>query len=50
MPVMLGVLIGALGGAWLLPKAKPRLLRLVFMVVIAALGIQMIYKGLTGHL
>jgi uncharacterized membrane protein YfcA len=50
MPVMLGVLIGALGGAWLLPKAKPRLLRLVFMVVIAALGVQMIYKGLMGNL
>jgi uncharacterized membrane protein YfcA len=50
MPVMLGVLVGALVGARVLPGARPRVLRLVFALVIVALGIEMIYKGLTGNL
>ena len=48
MPVMLGVLAGALIGARILPGAKVRTLRLVFSVVIAALAFEMIFKGLKG--
>jgi uncharacterized membrane protein YfcA len=48
MPVMLGVLAGSLLGAQILIKAETRVLRIVFSVVIAVLGLQMLYKGLTG--
>ncbi len=50
MPVMLGVLAGSVLGARVLVLARPRVLRLVFALVIVALGIEMIYKGLTGGL
>jgi hypothetical protein len=50
MPVMLGVLAGSLAGARILVKARVRTLRIVFSFVIAALGVQMIYEGLTGRL
>jgi hypothetical protein len=49
-PVMLGALIGALVGARLLRKAEVPLLRRVFSVVIAALAVEMIIKGLRGTL
>jgi uncharacterized membrane protein YfcA len=48
MPVMLGVLLGSLLGARMLLGAKTRLLRMIFGGVILALGIEMIYEGLTG--
>lgn len=48
MPVMLGVLTGALIGARILPSAKVRTLRLVFSIVIAALAVEMILKGVKG--
>lgn len=44
-PVMLGVFAGALTGARLLVKAKTKNLRIVFSVLIALMGIQMIYRG-----
>src|SRR5262245_4366649 len=50
MPVMLGVLLGSLIGARVLPGARPRVLRIIFALVIVALGIEMIYQGLTGNL
>jgi uncharacterized membrane protein YfcA len=50
MPVMLGVLAGSLFGARVLPGARPQVLRIIFTIVIVALGIEMIYKGLTGKL
>src|SRR5437868_12081630 len=50
MPVMLGVLLGSLLGARVLPGARPQVLRIVFAVVIVALGVEMIYKGVTGKL
>lgn len=50
MPVMLGVLLGAVIGARILPGARPRMLRIIFAIVIVALGLEMIYKGLTGNL
>jgi uncharacterized membrane protein YfcA len=50
MPVMLGVLAGSLLGTRVLVAAETRVLRIVFGVVILALALQMIYKGLTGNL
>jgi uncharacterized protein len=50
MPVVLGVLLGATLGARLLATSKPRVLRLVFSVVIVVLGIEMLVQGLTGRL
>jgi len=50
MPVMLGVLAGSLVGAKLLVKAKTKSLRLVFSLVIVALGIEMIINGIRGTL
>ena len=50
MPVMLGVLAGSLLGSRILVKAETKSLRLVFSVVILVLGLQMLYKGITGHI
>jgi uncharacterized membrane protein YfcA len=49
-PVMLGVLAGSLAGARMLVRIRVPVLRLVFAVVIAALGVEMIYSGATGRL
>ena len=48
LPVMLGVLPGSLLGARVLTVARVGTLRIVFAVVIAALAVEMIYKGVTG--
>ena len=50
MPVMLGVLLGSVLGARVLPGARPYTLRIVFALLIVAMGIQMIYKGIGGGL
>jgi len=50
MPVLLGVLAGSLLGARVLVRAQTRILRIVFSLVILALGIEMIFNGLTGRL
>lgn len=50
MPVMLGVLLGALTGARVLPGAKVRTLRIVFAVVIGALAVEMMLKGIRGSM
>ena len=50
MPVMLGVLAGSTLGTRILIQAETKWLRLVFSVVIALLGAEMLYKGLTGRL
>jgi len=47
MPVMLGVTTGSLIGARRLAGAQPRVLRLVFGVVVGLLALEMIYSGLT---
>jgi len=47
-PVMLGVLLGATLGTRVLVQARPASLRVVFVVVLIALGGQMVYHGLTG--
>jgi len=49
MPVMLGVLTGAMIGARLLMKTRATSLRVLFSVVILVLAIEMIYSGLTGR-
>jgi hypothetical protein len=50
MPVMLGVLMGSLVGARLLTRAKTGLLRMVFSIIIFALAIEMIFRGLAGKI
>jgi uncharacterized membrane protein YfcA len=50
MPVMLGVLIGSLLGTRVLVKTQTKLLRLVFSGVIVLLGLEMLWKGITGGL
>jgi uncharacterized membrane protein YfcA len=50
MPVMLGVLVGALIGARVLPGARTSVLRMIFGAVVVLLGLQMIFNGLTGRL
>jgi uncharacterized membrane protein YfcA len=48
LPVMLGVLLGSTLGARVLTAAPSGRLRLVFGVVIVALAVEMIYKGISG--
>jgi uncharacterized protein len=50
MPVMLGVLVGALAGTKVLVRARAKTLRLVFGVVILALAVEMIVNGITGRI
>lgn len=47
-PVILGVACGAMLGTRALIGARPAALRKVFVVVLLALGLQMIYHGITG--
>jgi len=50
MPVMLGVLLGSVVGAKVLMLVQTRSLRIVFSLVLVAVAVQMIYKGLGGNL
>ena len=50
MPVMLGVLAGSLLGAKVLVHADVKMLRILFALVIVALGIEMIVNSLAGRL
>jgi hypothetical protein len=50
MPVMLGVLCGSLTGAKILVHAQVKTLRIVFALVIVALGLEMIVNSLMGKL
>ncbi|HTA50204.1 MAG TPA: sulfite exporter TauE/SafE family protein [Verrucomicrobiae bacterium] len=50
MPIVLGVLAGSLLGTRVLVKADTTWLRRVFSLVIALLGIEMLYKGLSGRI
>jgi uncharacterized protein len=49
-PVMLGVLAGSLLGAKVLIRARVSMLRVVFVLVILALGVEMIVNGWRGTL
>ena len=48
MPVMLGVLAGSLAGSRILVHARVKTLRLIFSIVIVALGIEMIFSSLAS--
>jgi uncharacterized membrane protein YfcA len=50
MPVMLGVLGGSMIGSKLLVNARVATLKIIFGVVIVALGVEMIFNGLTGRI
>jgi len=50
MPVMLGVLGGSLVGSKILVHAHVRILRIVFAVVIVALGLEMMINSIAGKL
>lgn len=50
MPVVLGVIAGSMIGTHILVKTRTKWLRIVFCLVILALGIEMIYTALTGRL
>jgi uncharacterized protein len=50
MPVMLGVLAGSLLGTRVLAVTKTQKLRLVFAGVIALLGLEMLYKAVSGRI
>jgi hypothetical protein len=50
MPVMLGVLAGSLLGTRILVRTRAHVLKLVFALVIVALGCEMIYSGWTGRI
>jgi uncharacterized protein len=50
MPVMLGVLAGAMIGARLLMKTRAASLRVLFSAVILVLALEMIYSGVTGKI
>ncbi|MBP2676628.1 MAG: putative permease, partial [Deltaproteobacteria bacterium] len=50
MPVTLGVLAGSAAGARVLARAGTRILRVVFSLVILAIGARLIYDGLTGRI
>jgi uncharacterized protein len=47
MPVVLGVLTGSVIGTRVLVRARTKWLRILFALVIAALGIEMVYGGIT---
>jgi uncharacterized membrane protein YfcA len=47
MPVMLGVLGGALVGTRVLAKARTQSLKILFALVILVLAAEMIYNGIT---
>jgi len=50
MPVMLGVLAGALLGARMLARARVKSLRIVFAAVVFLLAVEMIFNGVTEKL
>jgi uncharacterized membrane protein YfcA len=50
MPVMLGVLCGSLIGTRVLVRAKVPTLKILFALVILALGCEMVYSGIAGKI
>jgi uncharacterized protein len=50
MPVILGVSVGALLGARILPGARVRTLRIVFGMAIATIALEMISRGIGGKI
>ncbi len=50
MPVMVGVFLGAFGGARFLMVAKTESLRIFFSLIVLLMALEMIYSGLTGKI
>jgi len=50
LPVVVGVLLGAISGAKILLKTNTRNLRTVFAVIILLVAVNMIYRGFTGKI
>jgi uncharacterized membrane protein YfcA len=50
MPVMLGVLGGSVVGSKVLVSAPVKTVKILFAVVIVALGVEMIYSGIPGRI
>jgi hypothetical protein len=50
MPVVLGVLVGSMWGTRILAAAKTQWLRTIFVWVIVALALEMLYNGISGKL
>ena len=50
MPVVIGVLFGAMAGAKVLVKTNPKKLRICFACLIFVLAVNMIYNGLNGKI
>lgn len=50
LPVMFGVLSGAMVGARLLPRLPVPVLRRIFAVIVAVIAVQMIIEGIRGKL
>lgn len=50
LPVMFGILLGSLFGAKTLGRMPVSTLRMVFAAVVTLVGVEMIYKSLTGNL
>jgi uncharacterized membrane protein YfcA len=50
LPIMLGVLAGSTIGARFLARTRTRVIRVIFALTIVLLGLQMIYKGLSGRM
>ncbi len=50
LPVMFGVVVGSRLGAKFLIKSNPKHIRTVFIVIVALVGLQMIYKGVFGSI
>jgi hypothetical protein len=50
LPVVLGVLAGAMLGARLLTAVRVKPLRILFTLIMVALAFEMLYQGLTKHI
>jgi uncharacterized membrane protein YfcA len=50
MPVVLGVLLGAFIGSKILFRARTRVLKILFAIIIFFLAVEMIYNGITHKL
>lgn len=49
-PVMIGVVIGSFFGAKLLARIHTRVLRIVFSIAICGIGLEMLFKAMTGNI
>jgi uncharacterized membrane protein YfcA len=49
-PVLIGVIIGAFTGARFLTRIHTRTLRIIFSIVICIMGVEMLYKTISGML